>query len=201
MATKAKESSTKSTKVTAKSSTKSIDKSKAIKEEKPKAEPKPKAVKEEKTKAEPKPKVVKEEKAKVEPKPKVVKEEKAKVEPKPKAIKEEKAKVEPSATVKKKEAPLKIQAVLLQGLNIAGFKILDTRTNDSKNLSFSHFKARVEKNQVEGVKLLSYKGDDVYTGIDYQNLPIVNLKTSEETLSLKNLKGVAIFEEGAVLLV
>ena len=173
MATKAKESSTKSTKVTAKSSTKSIDKTKAIKEEKPKAEPKLK----------------------------VVKEEKAKVEPKPKVVKEEKAKVEPSASVKKKEAPFKIQAVLLQGLNIAGFKLLDTRTNDSKNLSFSHFKARVEKNQVEGVKLLSYKGDDVYTGIDYQNLPIVNLKTSEETLSLKNLKGVAIFEEGAVLLV
>ena len=63
------------------------------------------------------------------------------------------------------------------------------------------FKARVEKGQIEGVKTVEYNGEEFYTGIDYKNLQVANMKADEKLLSLKTLKGLVVTENGSVLLI
>ena len=76
--------------------------------------------------------------------------------------------------------------MLLQGLSIAGFKVLDKATGQTKNLNFTSFKARVEKGQIEGVKTVEYNGEEFYTGIDYKNLQVANMKADEKAAEFKN---------------
>lgn len=125
-----------------------------------------------------------------------------KAKPKAELAKPETSPIPPSSSKSsKQEYPYKVDAVLLQGLSIAGFKVLDKATGQTKNLNFTSFKARVEKGQIEGVKTVGYNGEEFYTGIDYKNLQVANMKADEKLLSLKTLKGLVVTENGSVLLI
>lgn len=196
---------TKAKNTEAKTDSKAKTKAKTVKKPEPKAETlKSDGIKETAetdVKAKPKTKTVK----KPEPKSDGIKETaKTGVKEKPKAelAKPETSPNPPSSSKSsKQEYPYKVDAVLLQGLSIAGFKVLDKATGQTKNLNFTSFKARVEKGQIEGVKTVGYNGEEFYTGIDYKNLQVANMKADEKLLSLKTLKGLVVTENGSVLLI